>query len=82
MKTCWVQWHLTIKTNKKVNKVDGWTLSDDGKTLTKKYIIEQMMGNEKYGDYVPDKISPNLLSRDFLFSVRYYLLYCIANSIF
>ena len=27
----------TIKTNKKVNEVDGWTLSDDGKTLTKKY---------------------------------------------
>lgn len=27
----------TIKTNKKVNKVDGWTLSDDGKTLTKTY---------------------------------------------
>lgn len=27
----------TIKTNKKVNKVDGWTLSEDGKTLTKVY---------------------------------------------
>ena len=27
----------TIKTNKKVNKVDGWTLSSDGKTLTKTY---------------------------------------------
>ncbi len=27
----------TIKTNKKVNEVDGWTLSDDGKTLTKTY---------------------------------------------
>ncbi len=27
----------TIKTNKKVNKVDGWILSDDGKTLTKTY---------------------------------------------
>lgn len=27
----------TIKTNKKVNKVDGWTLSEDGKTLTKTY---------------------------------------------
>ena len=27
----------TIKTNKEVNKVDGWTLSDDGKTLTKTY---------------------------------------------
>lgn len=27
----------TIKTNKKVNKVDGWTLSDDGRTLTKTY---------------------------------------------
>ena len=29
----------TIKTNKKVNKVDGCTLSDDGKTLTKTYTI-------------------------------------------
>ncbi len=27
----------TIKTNKRVNNVDGWTLSDDGKTLTKTY---------------------------------------------
>lgn len=27
----------TIKTNKKVNKVDGWTLSEDEKTLTKTY---------------------------------------------
>lgn len=27
----------TIKTNKRVNTVDGWTLSDDGMTLTKTY---------------------------------------------
>lgn len=27
----------TIKTNKKVNKVEGWTLLEDGKTLTKEY---------------------------------------------
>jgi len=27
----------TIKTNKKVNEVDGWTLSEDGMTLTKVY---------------------------------------------
>ena len=27
----------TIKTNKKVNEVDGWTLSEDGMTLTKTY---------------------------------------------
>lgn len=27
----------TIKTNKKVNKVDGWTLSDDGTVLTKEF---------------------------------------------
>lgn len=26
-----------IKTNKKVNEVEGWTLSEDGKTLTKTY---------------------------------------------
>ena len=40
------------------------------------------MGNMKYRDYVPDKISPNLLSRDFFLSVRYYLLYCIANGVY
>ena len=28
---------VTIKTNKKVNPVDGWTLSDDATTLTKVY---------------------------------------------
>lgn len=27
----------TIQTNKKVNKVEGWTISEDGKTLTKTY---------------------------------------------
>lgn len=27
----------TIKTNKKVNEVEGWTLSEDGMTLTKEY---------------------------------------------
>jgi len=27
----------TITTNKKVNEVEGWTLSEDGKTLTKEY---------------------------------------------
>ena len=31
----------TIKTNKKVNKVEGWTISDDGKTLTKTYSKNQ-----------------------------------------
>lgn len=30
-----------IKTNKKVNKVEGWTISDDGKTLTKTYSKNQ-----------------------------------------
>lgn len=29
--------NVTIKTNKKVNKVEGWTLSEDGKELTKTY---------------------------------------------
>ena len=28
---------VTITTNKKVKKVEGWTLSEDGKTLTKTY---------------------------------------------
>lgn len=27
----------TIKTNKKVNQIDGWTISEDGMTLTKYY---------------------------------------------
>jgi len=27
----------TIKTNKKVNEVEGWTLSEDGMILTKEY---------------------------------------------
>lgn len=31
----------TIKTNKKVNKVEGWTISNDGKTLTKTYSKNQ-----------------------------------------
>ena len=31
----------TIKTNKKVNKVEGWNISDDGKTLTKTYSKNQ-----------------------------------------
>ena len=28
-----------------------------------------MMGNASYAEYVPDRISPNMLSRDFLLSV-------------
>ena len=40
-----------------------------GEKLTKKYIIEKMMGNPNYGNYVPDRISPSMLSRDFLLSV-------------
>ena len=28
-----------------------------------------MLGNASYAEYVPDRISPNMLSRDFLLSV-------------
>ena len=41
-----------------------------------------MMGNEKYGDYVPDRVSPNLLSREFLLSVKLLLYNLLVNSIF
>ena len=41
-----------------------------------------MMGNEKYADYVPDKISPNSLSREFLLSVNKQLYNLLVDSIF
>ena len=43
-----------------------------GERLTKNYIIQKMMGNAKYGEYVPDRTSPHLLSREFLLSVRIF----------
>ena len=53
-----------------------------GEKLTKKYIIQKMMGNEKYGDYVPDRTSPHSLSRDFLLSVRLLHLIDIVGCLY
>ena len=43
-----------------------------------------MMGNANYGDYVPDKISPASLSRDFLLCVSNinltFIVSCICGS--
>jgi len=41
-----------------------------------------MMGNEKYADYVPDRVSPHSLSREFLLSVNLLLYNSLANSVF
>ncbi len=40
------------------------------------------MGNEKYADYVPDRVSPHSLSREFLLSVNLLLYNSLANSVF
>ena len=40
-----------------------------------------MIGNEKYGDYVPDRVSPLLLWRDFLLSVSLVYIIFIVNSL-
>lgn len=47
-----------------------------GETLTKNYIINKMMENNVYNDYLPDGIDFTKLSRKFLLSVR------ILNFIF
>jgi len=44
-----------------------------GETLNKKYIIDKMMGNPAYGDYIPNKIQPMALSRDYLLSLVAFL---------
>ena len=41
-----------------------------------------MIGNPKYGDYVPDRITPNMLTRDYLLSVSILLLIFIVDCIF
>ena len=41
-----------------------------------------MMGNEKYADYVTDRVSPHSLSREFLLSVNLLLYNSLANSVF
>ena len=44
-----------------------------GETLNKAYLIDKMMGNPAYGDFIPDKIEPMSLSRDFLLSVKIFI---------
>lgn len=41
-----------------------------------------MIGNESYADYVPDKVAPQLLSRDFLLSVNKFDITFTANCLF
>ena len=41
--------------------------------LTKSYIIEKMVGHEEYGFYVPNGISPERLTREFLLAVSFSL---------
>ena len=50
--------------------------------MNKAYIINKMIGNAAYGDYIPDKIKPMSLSRDFLLTVIYFIniIFYIANS--
>ena len=43
-------------------------------TLNETNIINKMNCNASYGDYIPDKIKPILLSRDFLFMVNYLFI--------
>ena len=51
-----------------------------GETLSKSYIINKMMGDLRYGSYVPDSINPSDLSRNFLLTVSLYNLYNIIIS--
>lgn len=41
-----------------------------------------MIGNPTYGVFIPDKIKPTSLSRDFLLTVIYFIniIFYIANS--
>lgn len=50
----------------------GYDLSyfRSGDTLTKKYIIDKMAGNDAYKVFLPDNIELNKLSRKFLLSVN------------
>jgi hypothetical protein len=40
-----------------------------GEILSKKYIVDKMMGDLRYGEFVPDGINPMDLSREFLLTV-------------
>ncbi len=41
-----------------------------------------MIGNGEYGKYVPNGINPQNLSREFLLSVRQYIIISIAHFIY
>lgn len=50
-----------------------------GETLNKAYIINKIANNPKFGEYLPDNISPMSLSRDFLLTVSYlYLIISVS----
>ena len=51
--------------------------SDD--TLTKKYIIEKINGNNAYKDYISNGINQEKLSRKFLLTVKN--IYIIINTV-
>ena len=46
-----------------------------GETLSKSYIVEKMMEDLTYGDYVPNNIKPFDLRRKFLITVRIGYIY-------
>lgn len=45
-----------------------------GETLNKAYIINKISRNPNFKDYLPDNVSPMCLSRDFLLTVRLFIL--------
>ena len=41
-----------------------------------------MIGNANYGNYVPDRITPKMLSRDYLLSVSILFYNLVVNCLF
>ena len=63
-----------LKGNKKylpINMSSGFDLPyfKNGDTLNKNYIINKILGNEIYKEYIPEGIDLNKLSRKFILSV-------------
>ena len=52
-----------------------------GETLNKTYIINKIINNPKFKDYVPDNISLMCLSRDFLLTVSLLFLIALVSGI-
>ena len=55
----------------------------NGKALTKSFIISFIEGKPKYIDYLLDNAKLEKLSKDFLYSVRFfylYLAYCLPRA--